>query len=52
MSDQTRNENRLMVMDDDPDVGAFFGQVGEDLGFEVRVIADPNLFAATMSTLR
>ena len=35
------NENRLMVMDDDPDVGAFFGQVGEDLGFEVRVIADP-----------
>jgi EAL domain-containing protein (putative c-di-GMP-specific phosphodiesterase class I)/ActR/RegA family two-component response regulator len=39
------NENRLMVMDDDPDVGAFFGQVGEDLGFEVRVIADPEKFA-------
>jgi len=39
------NENRLMVMDDDPDVGAFFGQVGEDLGFEVRVIADPEQFA-------
>jgi EAL domain-containing protein (putative c-di-GMP-specific phosphodiesterase class I)/ActR/RegA family two-component response regulator len=39
------NENRLMVMDDDPDVGAFFGQVGEDLGFEVRVIADPERFA-------
>jgi EAL domain-containing protein (putative c-di-GMP-specific phosphodiesterase class I)/ActR/RegA family two-component response regulator len=34
-----------MVMDDDPDVGAFFGQVGEDLGFEVRVIADPEKFA-------
>ncbi len=39
------NENRLLVMDDDPDVGAFFGQVGEDLGFEVRVIADPEKFA-------
>lgn len=39
------NENRLMVMDDDPDVGAFFGQVGEDLGFEVRVVADPEKFA-------
>ena len=39
------NENRLMVMDDDPDVGAFFGQVGEDLGYEVRVIADPEKFA-------
>jgi EAL domain-containing protein (putative c-di-GMP-specific phosphodiesterase class I)/ActR/RegA family two-component response regulator len=34
-----------MVMDDDPDVGAFFGQVGEDLGFEVRVIADPEKFS-------
>jgi EAL domain-containing protein (putative c-di-GMP-specific phosphodiesterase class I)/ActR/RegA family two-component response regulator len=42
------NENRLMVMDDDPDVGAFFGQVGEDLGFEVRVIADPEAFGATI----
>jgi hypothetical protein len=34
-----------MVMDDDVDVGAFFGQVGEDLGFEVRVVADPTNFA-------
>ena len=42
------NENRLMVMDDDRDVGAFFGQVGEDLGFEVRVIADPEKFGANV----
>lgn len=42
------NDNRLMVMDDDPDVGAFFGQVGEDLGFDVRVAADPTLFTATV----
>jgi EAL domain-containing protein (putative c-di-GMP-specific phosphodiesterase class I)/ActR/RegA family two-component response regulator len=39
------SENRLLVMDDDPDVGTFFGQVGEDLGFEVKVIADPVQFA-------
>jgi len=39
------NENRLMVMDDDPDVGTFFGQVGEDLGFETRVLSDPAQFA-------
>lgn len=39
------NENRLLVMDDDTDVGAFFGQVGEDLGFDVRVITDPETFA-------
>src|SRR6185503_12692926 len=37
-----------MVMDDDHDVGAFFGQVGEDLGFEVRVVNNPELFAATV----
>jgi EAL domain-containing protein (putative c-di-GMP-specific phosphodiesterase class I) len=42
------NDNRLMVMDDDPDVGAFFGQVGEDLGFDVRVVADPERFVATV----
>jgi EAL domain-containing protein (putative c-di-GMP-specific phosphodiesterase class I) len=41
-------DNRLMVMDDDADVGAFFGQVGEDLGFEVKMIADPDLFSATV----
>ena len=42
------NDNRLMVMDDDTDVGAFFGQVGEDLGFDVKVINDPEQFAATV----
>ena len=42
------NENRLLVMDDDPDVGAFFGQVGEDLGFEVRILADTERFAPTV----
>jgi DNA-binding response OmpR family regulator len=31
-------------MDDDPDVGAFFGQVGEDLGFETKILADPGQF--------
>ncbi len=42
------NENRLLVMDDDIDVGAFFGQVGEDLGFSVQVLNDPMQFAATV----
>ena len=48
MSETPANDNRLMVMDDDADVGAFFGQVGEDLGFEVKVISDPTLFGATV----
>ena len=48
MSDTPANDNRLMVMDDDADVGAFFGQVGEDLGFEVKVISDPTRFGATV----
>jgi EAL domain-containing protein (putative c-di-GMP-specific phosphodiesterase class I)/ActR/RegA family two-component response regulator len=46
------NDNRLMVMDDDPDVGAFFGQVGGDLGFEVRVIQDPEQFGATFAEFK
>src|SRR5215470_5044346 len=37
-----------MVMDDDPDVGTFFGQVGEDLGFETRVVTDPGQFGQVM----
>jgi EAL domain-containing protein (putative c-di-GMP-specific phosphodiesterase class I) len=35
-------------MDDDPDVGMFFGQVGEDLGFEVKVLNDPLQFRDTV----
>jgi EAL domain-containing protein (putative c-di-GMP-specific phosphodiesterase class I) len=42
------SDNRLLVMDDDPDVGKFFGQVGEDLGFEVRVLAEPAEFASAV----
>lgn len=43
------NENRLLVMDDDPDVGTFFGQVGEDLGFDVKVLTDPLQFSGAVS---
>jgi len=42
------NENRLLVVDDDSEVGAFFGQVGEDLGFETKVMLDPSQFAQTV----
>jgi EAL domain-containing protein (putative c-di-GMP-specific phosphodiesterase class I)/ActR/RegA family two-component response regulator len=42
------NENRLLVVDDDSEVGAFFGQVGEDLGFETKVMLDPGQFAQTV----
>lgn len=42
------SDNRLLVMDDDTEVGDFFGQVGQDLGFEVCVLADPAEFAATV----
>jgi EAL domain-containing protein (putative c-di-GMP-specific phosphodiesterase class I) len=39
-------------MDDDVDVGAFFGQVGEDLGFDVRVLAEPMQFGPTVLEFR
>lgn len=37
-------ENRLLVMDDDSEVADFFGQVGEQLGFETLVLCDPDSF--------
>jgi len=42
------NENRLMVMDDDPDVGTFFSQVGEGLGFTTRVVMEPAQFTENL----
>lgn len=38
------NENRLLIMDDDPDVADFFEQVGLGLGFDVRSLHDPENF--------
>jgi len=38
------SENRLLIMDDDPDVATFFSHVGEGLGFEVSVLHDPARF--------
>ena len=45
------NENRLLVVDDDPEVGAFFGQVGEGLGFETKVLTDPLQFREVVQAL-
>jgi EAL domain-containing protein (putative c-di-GMP-specific phosphodiesterase class I) len=45
------SQNSLLVMDDDAEVGQFFGQVGEDLGFAVRVLADPMEFDAAVREL-
>jgi EAL domain-containing protein (putative c-di-GMP-specific phosphodiesterase class I)/ActR/RegA family two-component response regulator len=46
------SDNRLFVLDDDPDVGTFFGQVGQDLGFEVRVLANPKEFATAITSFK
>ena len=46
------SENRLLVMDDDTDVAAFFGQVAEDLGYEVNVLSDPTRFGATVTSFQ
>lgn len=38
------SENRLLIMDDDRDVAAFFENVGQGLGFEVCSLHDPAKF--------
>lgn len=42
--DSVLPENRLLVMDDDPEVADFFGQAGAQLGFDVAVLSDPAAF--------
>lgn len=44
------NENRLLIMDDDPGVADFFEQVGRSLGFEVLALHDPDNFFDTMTS--
>src|SRR5690606_25589458 len=42
------SEDRLLVMDDDPDVAELFGQIAEGLGFSVRVLNDPGKFGTAV----
>lgn len=44
------SENRLLVMDDDPEVGTLFGQIAEQLGFEAVVLYDPETFFDKLKT--
>lgn len=40
--------NRLLVVDDEPEIGAFVAEVAEDLDFEVETLSDPVRFAAVL----
>ncbi|HEX6997564.1 MAG TPA: EAL domain-containing response regulator [Gammaproteobacteria bacterium] len=46
------NDNRLLVMDDDPEVAKFFAQVGEDLGYAVTRLDEPERFMQTVETVQ
>jgi DNA-binding response OmpR family regulator len=35
---------RLLVIDDEPDIASFIGQVAEEMGYEVRITSDPEDF--------
>lgn len=45
------SDNRLLIMDDDLDISAFFRDVAEGLGFDVRVLNDPVYFFETVEKL-
>ena len=38
---------RMLVIDDEPDIAEFVGQVGEGLGYDVRVTSDVESFKAS-----
>jgi len=41
--------NRLLVIDDEPDMAAFVAEVAGDLGFEARKLSDPAAFEAEVA---
>ena len=40
----TAGPRRLLVIDDEPDIARYIGLVAEELGYEVRVTTDPEVF--------
>ena len=45
-------KKRLLVVDDEPELGEFVGIVGNDLGFEVEVTRSPGEFKRAFGTFR
>lgn len=43
--------NRLLIMDDDPNVRAFVTEVGTDLGFEATEVAEPGRLIGAVRTI-
>ena len=46
------SENRLLIMDDDLDVSAFFSEVAKSIGFDTHVRNDPRIFFDTVAELK
>ena len=46
------SENRLLIMDDDLDVSAFFSEVAKSIGFDTHVRNDPTVFFDTVAELK
>lgn len=36
--------NRILIVDDEPDIAQFIGEVAQDMGFEVKITCEPNVF--------
>ena len=43
---------RLLVLDDEPDIARYIGLVAEELGYEVRVTTDPEVFKRDYDELK
>jgi len=46
------SEKRLLVIDDEPEIGEFVRKVATGLGYEVRVTTDGRAFQAAYHELR
>ena len=44
--------NRLLVIDDEPDIGAFVAEAATDLGFDAVAVEDPEAFRTHVETMK
>lgn len=44
--------NRILIIDDEPDIAQFMGEVAQHMGFEVKITCDPGVFRKAVADFK
>lgn len=44
--------NRILIIDDEPDIAQFMGEVAQHMGFEVKITCDPGVFRTAVADFK